>query len=45
MYADEAQSLVGMSVVSSDYEKLKRYNLAELRDSTINKEEKKDSES
>ncbi|KAF1977188.1 hypothetical protein BU23DRAFT_578266 [Bimuria novae-zelandiae CBS 107.79] len=29
------QSLVGMSVVGSDYDKLKKYNLAELRDNTI----------
>lgn len=30
--ADEQQNVVGMSVVGSDFEKLKRFNLAELRD-------------
>ncbi|KAJ4348337.1 uncharacterized protein N0V89_009711 [Didymosphaeria variabile] len=34
------QSLVGMSVVGSDYDSLKKYNLAELRDNTITKDQK-----
>ncbi|OAF99751.1 uncharacterized protein CC84DRAFT_1210046 [Paraphaeosphaeria sporulosa] len=29
------QSVIGMSVVGPDYDKLKKYNLAELRDNTI----------
>ncbi|KAJ4291093.1 hypothetical protein N0V90_010291 [Kalmusia sp. IMI 367209] len=35
---DIYQSIVGMSVVGSDYDKLKKYNLAELRDTTISKD-------
>jgi tRNA acetyltransferase TAN1 len=31
-YAKIWQNIVGMSVVGSDFEKLKRFNLAELRD-------------
>lgn len=38
------QSIVGMSVVGSDYDKLKKYNLAELRDSTIPKDKKEATE-
>ncbi|KAF9731487.1 hypothetical protein PMIN06_000406 [Paraphaeosphaeria minitans] len=34
------QSVVGMSVVGSDYDKLKKYNLAELRDNTISGDQK-----
>jgi tRNA acetyltransferase TAN1 len=30
--ADQFQNFLGMSVVGSDFDKLKRYNLAELRD-------------
>lgn len=33
-----------MSVVGADFDKLKRYNLAELRDNTISKDETKASE-
>lgn len=29
--ADEIQNIIGMSVVGSDYDKLKRYNIEELR--------------
>lgn len=42
--ADTLQSIVGMSVVGSDYDKLKKYNLAELRDSTIPKDKKEATE-
>ena len=41
--ANEPQSIIGMSVVPADYEKLKRYNIAELRDGNITKQEKPDS--
>jgi hypothetical protein len=36
---DQEQNMIGMSVVGSDFEKLKRFNLAELRDSTRGKDE------
>lgn len=31
--ADEVQNIIGMSVVGPDFEKLKRYNIEELRQS------------
>lgn len=41
--ADNAQNLMGMSVVESDYDKLKRYNLAEIYDPSPKKAETADS--
>jgi tRNA acetyltransferase TAN1 len=40
--ADNCQNLMGMSVVESDYDKLKRYNLAEIYDPSPRKAEKAD---
>lgn len=41
--ADNCQNLMGMSVVESDYDRLKRYNLAEIYDPSPKKAEKTDS--
>jgi hypothetical protein len=36
--ADKEQNVIGMSVVGSDFEKLKRFNLEELRPKLVPKE-------
>jgi hypothetical protein len=36
--ADKEQNIIGMSVVGSDFEKLKRFNLEELRPKLVLKE-------